>query len=238
MLHYKARNMTVWIQNNLTDKDTTANAWVFIKDTQESRETEPEGELDSRLARDTPSSRGAILSFGAKVMNRIHDSESNLSYRWGFEFVSLEFPCFNEHGEKDMHMVVAVKIPPKDLGEVASGFILNQKLYAPIKSDYMQNYEVDEPIRPNPKRSDARSHQKKTTKLLIAPRPQVPKAGPRNDDHQVPRKPLPSGNASIKKQPKRWSKPAQKQSSEQADNNQGVEIMDLDNSDAETIKAD
>ncbi|KAE8447486.1 hypothetical protein EG329_010759 [Mollisiaceae sp. DMI_Dod_QoI] len=238
MLHFKARNMTIWIQDNLADKGTTARARVFIKDTEESQETKPEGEFDSRLARNTPSSRGAMLSFGAKIMNRIHDSESNLSYRWGFEFVSLEFPCFNEYGEEDMHMVVAVKIPPKDQGEVASGFILNQKLYAPIKSDYMQPFEFDEPIRPNPKRNDASEHQKKKTKLLIAPRPQVSKAEPHNDDHQIPRKPLPSGNASSKKQLKRWLKPAQKQSSEQADNNQGVEIMDVDNSDAETIKAD
>jgi hypothetical protein len=230
MLHFKSRNLTLWVQDEYTDANTTVFANTYPSKSPTSEEDSNEGPFDHAL-RNAVNGARASCSFGARTTQQIQDLQAGYSARWGFEFITLEFPFRNQVGEKEMYLCIAVKIPEK--GEVASRFILHQKLYCPFnKAAIMGVYE------PNEVELKKYAVKKKVNKVTIAPRPvEVPFKSNNGVMVNFPpglTKSSPSSSALPGKHTtKRWSS-----KEKEADDIEEVdEAVDINvDSDAETVK--
>lgn len=160
MLHFKSRNMTIWMKPQFSgDRGTTIEAQGYCKQTPEGT---IDGLLENRLYYGPSKEYASKLSFGATRMQIIQDYETGHFLNHGFEWVRLEFPSYNDYeGNWEYFTVVAVKIPEGK--DVASGFILDQRLLAPINTNLMH-------IIPAPMVERKEKKKKKRT-IVIGPRP-------------------------------------------------------------------
>ncbi|KAG4434729.1 hypothetical protein IFR05_009782 [Cadophora sp. M221] len=93
--------------------------------------------LDQVLAL-APRPKGSFptVSFGMKHMRTTTDESGMRPVYLGFKFISMNLATWDvTSGEENLHRVVGIKIPPKK--DVASAFILNQRVVWPMNPYYL-----------------------------------------------------------------------------------------------------
>ncbi|KUJ22591.1 uncharacterized protein LY89DRAFT_714359 [Mollisia scopiformis] len=166
-LHFRTRNLTLWLTPSLDDQNTTSLSRAFTSPSPPSTSlTPPTGLLDARLAAGPASSHDAKVSFGAKKTRAIQDVATGYWIDRGFEFVSVEWPSWDaETGGVEGMVVTAVKIP--EAGEVAGAFLLEQVLVAPVEGEGLMRWfeGAEEVVVPRKRRGGGAGR-----KVVIAPR--------------------------------------------------------------------